>query len=303
MKTLRVILLCFMGCVTTPVLAGVAMGASVIMKMQVENPSKTDNQTVPVKVYLPKEVSPKDIIDLGDLKLDYDPETGMYFVYNSVDLQPGQSVVKKVEMADVWVFTEEQLNSFVNEAKEMASQLAGTPYAAEASAIVIGIEEKVQGILKRQEETAERPSEHIRAYRQGISLINTIRQDVTALERLQNDTSGGEDQQNGPDSKNSLAGLGNSDSRIPLLGSGGVPEGGAPLGRSISMTAAWRIIFAILGFLGVLSGVFFMTWHRLLSKQQGMPPQELEEGENRFDQLDPNDKESRQGEESSKVNV
>ena len=156
MKTLRVLLLFFLVCASTPVLAGIAMGASVIMKMQVENPSKTDSQTVPVKVYLPKEVSPKDIIDLGDLKLDYDPETGLYYVHNSVGLEPGQSVVKKVEMADVWVFTEEQLNSFVNEAKEMASQLAGTPYAAEASAVVIGFEEKIQGILKRQEETADK---------------------------------------------------------------------------------------------------------------------------------------------------
>jgi len=303
MKTLRVLLLFFLVCASTPVLAGIAMGASVIMKMQVENPSKTDSQTVPVKVYLPKEVSPKDIIDLGDLKLDYDPETGLYYVHNSVGLEPGQSVVKKVEMADVWVFTEEQLNSFVNEAKEMASQLAGTPYAAEASAVVIGIEEKIQGILKRQEETADRPSEHIRAYRQGISLINTIRQDVAALERLQQDTSGGEDQQKGPDSKDALAGLGNSDSRIPLLGPGGVPEGGAPLGRSISMTSAWRIIFAILGFLGILSAVFFMTWHRLLSKQQGMPLQGMEEAENKFDLLDPNNRESQPDKESSKANV
>ena len=303
MKTLRVLLLFFLVCASTPVLAGIAMGASVIMKIQVENPSKTDSQTVPVKVYLPKEVSPKDIIDLGDLKLDYDPETGLYYVHNSVGLEPGQSVVKKVEMADVWVFTEEQLNSFVNEAKEMASQLAGTPYAAEASAVVIGIEEKIQGILKRQEETADRPSEHIRAYRQGISLINTIRQDVAALERLQQDTSGGEDQQKGPDSKDALAGLGNSDSRIPLLGPGGVPEGGAPLGRSISMTSAWRIIFAILGFLGILSAVFFMTWHRLLSKQQGMPLQGMEEAENKFDLLDPNNRESQPDKESSKANV
>lgn len=303
MKTLRVLLLFFLVCASTPVLAGIAMGASVILKMQVENPSRTDSQTVPLKVYLPKEVSPKDIIDLGDLKLDYDPETGLYYVHNSVGLEPGQSVVKKVEMADVWVFTEEQLNSFVNEAKEMASQLAGTPYAAEASAVVIGIEEKIQGILKRQEETVDRPSEHIRAYRQGISLINTIREDVTALDRLQQDTSGGEDQRKGPDSKDALAGLGNSDSRIPLLGSGGVPEGGAPLGRSISMTSAWRIIFAILGFLGILSAVFFMTWHRLLSKQQGLPLQGLEEAENKFDLLDPNNRASQLDKESSKANV
>ena len=303
MKTPWVVLLLVLGWASAPIFQDTAKGASIIMKMQVENPSKTESQTVPVKVYLPKEVSPKDILDLGDLKLDYDPETGMYYVHNSVDLEPGQAKVKKVEMADVWVFTEEQLNSFVKEAKDMAIQLADTPYGAEASALVIGIEEKVQGILKRQEETADRPSEHIRAYRQGISLLNTIREDVLALERLQQDTSGGENQLKGPDSKDALAGIGDSDSRIALLESGGVSEGGAPLGRSISMTAAWRIILAILGFLGVLSVIFFMTWHRLLSKQQGMPLQELEGTENKFDLLEPNDKESQQDKESSKVNV
>jgi len=49
-----------------------------------------------------------------------------------------------------------------------------------------------------------------------------------------------------------------------LAGSGDSPEGGAPLGRAISMTTAWRMIFAILAFLGALSAVFFLTWHRLL---------------------------------------
>ena len=303
MNKVKYVLLLLLSWVSAPIFLDTAMGASVIMKMQVENPSKTDSQTVPVKVYLPKEVSPKDIIDLGDLKLDYDPETGMYYVHNNIELEPGQSQIKKVEMADVWVFTEEQLNSFVNQAKQIASELVGTPYAAEASALVIGIDEKVQGILKRQEETAEEPSEHIRAYRQGISLINTIRQDVSELEKLQLDTSGGEDQKKGLDTKDALAGLGDTDSRMPLPGSGGVSEGGATLGRSISMTAAWRIIFAIIGFLGILSVVFFMTWHRLLSKQHGMPLEELEGSENKFDLLDPNDKKVQPNEEPSKANV
>ncbi len=303
MKIIGAFLLTVFSALSVGAFPGHGFAASVIMKMQVENPSKTDNQTVPIKVYLPKEVSPKDIIDLGGLKLDYDPETGMYYVHNSVDLEPGQSMVKKVEMADVWVFTEEQLNSFVQEAKEMASKLSGTPYAAEASALVIGIEEKVQGILKRQEETADRPSEHIRAYRQGISLINTIRQDVTALERLQKDTAGAEDQGKGPDANGSLAGLEGLDSRMALPGSGGVPEGGAPLGRSISMTAAWRLIFAIIGFLGIISVVFFMTWHRLLAKQQGMPMDEFEPPDSRLDLLNTDTKEPEGDTGANKSNV
>ncbi len=100
---------------------------SVILKIQVENPSKEKTQTFPVKVPLPKEVNPKDILDLGDLKLNFDPETGLYSVSGEVTLEPGQSVTKLVEMEDIWMFTEEKLSSFVNQANRMASKLAGTP--------------------------------------------------------------------------------------------------------------------------------------------------------------------------------
>ena len=243
---------------------------SIVLKILVVNPDPTESQTVPVKIYLPKEVSPKDIIDLGDLKLDYDPDTGVYSVYTEVNLGPGQSMTKMVEMEDIWLFTEEELSSFVNQAKEMASGLGGTPHAVEAAVLVRGIEQKIQEILKRQEETATEPAEHIQAYRQGITMLTTIEQDLSALERLMQVASERQGEEKSPLDR------GDSDSRIALLGPSGVPEGGSPLGRSISMTTAWRMIFAVLAFLGVLSFIFFMTWHRVLrvtmeSEQQAVP--------------------------------
>jgi hypothetical protein len=250
---------------------------SVILKILVVNPSQTETQTIPVKVFLPKEVSRKDIIDLGDLELEYDPETGMYSVQSELTLEPGQSMTKMVEMEDIWVFTEEELSSFVSQAKEMAGRLEETPVAEEAAARVLGIKQKVQEILKRQEDTAVKPGEHIRAYRQGITVITTIEQDLSALERLKQEASGGEGQGKGLPAKGSFLDSGDSDSRIAVVaGSGGPPEGGAPLGRSISMTTAWQIIFAILAFLAVLSVIFFMTWHRRLGvtmerEQQAVP--------------------------------
>ncbi len=273
---------------------------SVILKILVVNPSETESQTIPLRIYLPKEVSPKDIIDLGDLELEYDPDTGVYSVHNEVTLGPGQSMTKMVEMEDVWVFPEEQLSSFVTQAREMASRLEETPYAEEAAIVTLGIEQKVQEIVKRQEETAANPSEHIRAYRQGITMIATIEQDLSELERLEQDlselerleqeASAGEGGEEGLPVKGAVLDSGDSDSRIALVaGSGGPPEGGAPLGQSISMTTAWRLIFAILTFLAVLSFIFFMTWHRVVRvtmerEQQGVPLstelQEVKEAEN-----------------------
>ena len=69
------------------------------------------------------------------------------------------------------------------------------------------------------------------------------------------------------------------------------------------MTAAWRLIFAIIGFLGVLSVVFFLTWHRLLAKQQGMPLDEFEPAARQSDLLNAQDKEAQANRESSKANV
>jgi hypothetical protein len=85
----------------------------------------------------------------------------------------------------------------------------------------------------------------------------TIEQDLEALDKLKPDPPW-RDGKARPDSRE-------EDSRLALLaGDGDSPEGGAPLGRSISMTTAWRIILSILAFLGALSGVFFLTWHHLL---------------------------------------
>ncbi len=244
--------------VLTTVLPALALAqtGSVILKINVVNPSEKEPQTIPVKVYLPKEATPKDIkSDLGDLKLDYDPDTGTYYVHGEVMLEAGQSITKTVHMEDIWVFSEEQLVSFVGRAKERAGKLTEPGSAQEAAGIVHRIEEKIQEILKRQKGTDGKPAERIQAYRQGLAVITTIEQDLDALDKLKQDPLGRE-------------GKGRSkepDSRIALLaGSEDSPEGGAPLGRSISMTTAWRMIFAILGFLGALSAVFFLTWHRLL---------------------------------------
>jgi hypothetical protein len=240
---------------------------SVILKILVVNPSQTETQTIPMKVYLPREAGPKDIIDdLGDMKLAFDPDTGMYFVHAEVTLEAGQSVTKVVRMNDIWVFTEEQLGAFVSQAKEAASQLEATSGADKAAALLQHVDKKVQEILKKQAETAGSPAEHIRAYRQGLTTITTIEQDLTTLDRLRKETPVEQGRRPAPRGQGSSLDSRDPDARLALgtTGSEEPPEGGAALGRSISMTTAWRLIFAILGFLAVLSAVFFMTWHRLL---------------------------------------
>ncbi len=154
---------------------------SVILKILVVNPSKEETLTIPLKVYLPKEVGPEDIIELGDLTLDFDTEKGMYTVQNEVTLEPGQSITKLVRMEDIWLFKEEHLSSIMDSARVVARRLEGTPYAEDAAVLFETIGKKIQAILKKQKETVGSPGEHIKTYRQGITAIATIEQALSKL--------------------------------------------------------------------------------------------------------------------------
>ncbi len=272
MKILTIILALVISTLGPPFFGGTEVSAgSVVMKILVVNPSKTEAQTVPLKVSLPKEVSPKDIIDLGDLTLNYDADTGMYSVHAEIPLGPGESVSKFVRMNDIWQRSEEELTKLENEAREAAKKLAGTEFEERGLALVHEVRKKIEDILKKQEDTARNPGEKIRAYRAGSDTIDSIKEDLTDLTDLKLEASmggmgmgplakeeGKKDEGEGKEDK--AKELKSAGSRIPI----GENPDGAPLGRSISMTTAWRIIFGIIIFLAIVSGVFFMFWHRLL---------------------------------------
>jgi hypothetical protein len=154
---------------------------SVILRILVVNPSKEEPLTVPLNVYLPKEVTPDDILDLGDLTLDFDFERELYSVHNEVTLEPGQSITKLVRMEDIWLFDDEQLSSVLNEANLLARRLEETPYAEDAVVLFETVVKKIQEIIYKQKETTNSPGEHIKAYRQGIITIATIEQELTKL--------------------------------------------------------------------------------------------------------------------------
>ncbi len=300
MKILTIILVLIISTLGSPFIGGIEVSASVVLKIRVENPSKTEAQTVPVKVYLPKEVNPKtDIMDLVGLKLNYDAATGTYYVHGEVPLGPGESVNKAVEMKDVWVQSEEELSAKLEEAKEAAWQLEGTPYEEEGEALVSEVKKKIEQILKKQEETANNPGERIRTFRQGVQSLASVEQDISRLGQLKLEASVGETLKKDLSAKKEESGEASAEkekekgkeasakesdsesegaeSTIPVgAGADEPPETVAPLGRSISMTTAWQIIFGILIFLGVLSAVAFMSWHRVVGvnaqkEQQGEP--------------------------------
>jgi hypothetical protein len=207
-----------------------AVQASIIVNAIVVNPSKNKEQKATLQAYLPKEITPEDIIDREDLEVGYDVDKSVYYVYKEVQLGPGESVKKQIELKDVWIISEKELNSTVEKAESLIEGLKGTKYYDQAEAITNMVKNHADQILTKQnKEMDSLPEIHIAAYRQNMKLLNKIKKDL-----------------------------------LPKLESMNMeikPATQVPV-EKIFVKASWWIILGVVSFLGLLSLVLFFFWHK-----------------------------------------
>jgi hypothetical protein len=202
------------------------------MNVVVVNPSSTKTQKAMLKAYLPKEASPDIVVDMADLKVSYDIEKGLYFVYGEYDLAPGEMVKRSVHMKDIWVVAESQLESIISRALELVKDLEGTEYFDRASMLKKRMDSNRDSILVKQREAADAlPEPHIAAYRENVETFGKMKEDLVELENM-------------------------------LLRA--KPASGVAIKR-VFIKASWWIILGIIGFLLLLSFVFFFVWQKQAS--------------------------------------
>jgi len=217
--------------------------ASIILKAVVVNPSKTRTQKAILKAYLPKEARAEDVINLGDLKIDYDITQALYFVYKEVELGPGESAVRSVEISDVWVISKSEIDALTGEAKELVERLKKTGYFDTAVTLQEDIEKTAKDILQKQEDAMESvPQTHIAIYRSNVQELDVIKKHLSNLDEMA--------------------------VKAKLTE---VKEGSG--GEGVGVKATWGIILGVIITLGVLSFIFFIIWHR----QAGIAELEIHE--------------------------
>jgi len=229
----------FLCCQASPVFAQgeeqKPQGEPIEMSVVVVNPSDTKEQTVPIKMYLPKEVTPDAILDSSGLDVEFDSERSMYYVYKeAVTLKPAETKTFDVEIQDVWIIPRGRLDSLRDQTKSVITRLEGSDFYDSAYLLGETIYKALETIAATQnDETVSRKS-HIGIYRNNLKIVDQIKEDIARLE----------------DQLTVASSLPKPD----------VLEEAKLKTDSPTKSASWMIIFVIMLFIGMLAGVFFFTW-------------------------------------------
>ncbi len=158
--------------------------AGIVLKAMAFNPSKAEKQSVPIKVYLPKEVKPENIIDKGDLEVGYDNQQGSYFVYGQYELGPGESVEREIEMMDVWIVPAAEIESMRSELDKTVKLLAETDFRERVNFLKENIERKLKMIEDNQKAESVNPERHISLFRDNQRLMESAKEDMSTARGL-----------------------------------------------------------------------------------------------------------------------
>jgi hypothetical protein len=158
--------------------------ASISLRVLIVNPSKESKQKIPVKVMLPKEIKPEDVLDAGDLEIGYDTSEGAYFVFGDVELGPGQTLEREIELRDIWVIPEAEIISIQGEAEKLFEILKRTEYYERANYLKNSIDQRLEGILESQKSPPANPEEHISNYRNNLTTLAEVKTDLALAKNL-----------------------------------------------------------------------------------------------------------------------
>lgn len=158
--------------------------AGIVLRIVGVNPNDKLTQTVELKTYLPEEVEPDDVIEMGDLQIVYDTQKGAYYVFGEYSLKPNASITREIEIRDIWTIPDAALDGMRNDTDRTVDLLKSTPFGDRAIFIREGIEEKLNEIARRQKVVAGNPQKHIYNFRKNAEILESVKTDLILLKSM-----------------------------------------------------------------------------------------------------------------------
>ncbi|MCK5083391.1 MAG: hypothetical protein KAR31_10830, partial [Candidatus Omnitrophica bacterium] len=240
---------------------------TVLMKIEFANPSATKSRTAPLRYFLAKEVDASDIIDPEDLNVGFDFEKSLYYVYNdSVVLEPGETKEFEVTLNNKWTIDKAKLYGLKVYLENLTRETEDAIGLGDAREFGKQTLTDIYDLL-RQADPVELTENHVVTYRNDLLKVGDLRQAVQRMEdflvegKLSPELTVMERELLCLDAKMvekaskdflGLSGIIKSRS-IKLL------AGTIFRGKNLSTADTWKVIYYIIIFLGVISGVFYFV--------------------------------------------
>ncbi len=157
--------------------------ASIALRIVKVNPSNKA-RTVVVSAYLPKEITPDDVIDSDGLEVKFDSQENAYYVYGEFELAPQEVVEREIEIEDVWKIPPQELDMLQSEIDKVVEALENSGIAERVKFIKERMYRNLEKVQESQEQEKPNPQKHISVYRQNKKIMKEIREDLDAAQSL-----------------------------------------------------------------------------------------------------------------------
>lgn len=164
-----------------------ACAAEVVLKIRAVNPLKKPADTL-VKEYLPKGVTPNDIINKGSFKIAYDKAKDLYYAEQKLTLKPKEVLVLQVEVKDVWVISNDKIDALRTDAKKaLASRPATMKSSKTADSLFAQINKTLDKVAARQPKntiTKVGVESHMEEYWKDVDSLKQVESDIKLIKLL-----------------------------------------------------------------------------------------------------------------------
>ncbi len=217
---------------------------TVIFQISVKNSSPNEVRTVDIKRDLPKEILSDDVLDAGDLEVGRDTKRNITYVFKkNVKLAPNQTIKYDVKIRDKWNINDPRIKDLRTRINDVIGQIGEKDQYKSVDDDLKRLLNKVNKI-KNQQGPDELNSEYVAFYREQSRQLDNIEKEIYRIEAALR-----------PVEKKAKRGF-----KV----------------QPPSLKTTWLIIYIILGFLGVISLLFFLRW---MTKSKPEKIEESSDGE------------------------
>lgn len=158
----------------------------ILFKTLVTNPSLLARKEVPVRFYLPVELSQENVhLEDSNLQLRMDEGRKQLYIEGSVVVAANDTRLIVISTDDVWNFDLTQAATTRQQMQELVTAVANNPNLGKMLELKIGIENQLRQI-EQLESKVLAPEERIQRHRQMGVLLDQVHQDLVKMQNLSN---------------------------------------------------------------------------------------------------------------------